>query len=54
MPTLSCIYFNCGLILGTLEVSPRSGTMLGGDNIFIAGPCYEPTDAIICKCSAEK
>ena len=30
-------------------VSPRSGIMLGGDNIFIAGPCYHPSDSIICK-----
>ena len=30
-------------------VSPRSGIMLGGDNIFIAGPCYTPSDSIICE-----
>ena len=30
-------------------VSPSSGSMLGGDNIFIAGPCYKPSDSIICE-----
>ena len=23
--------------------------MLGGDNIFISGPCYKPSDHIICE-----
>lgn len=30
-------------------VSPRSGIMLGGDNLIISGPCYKPTDHIVCK-----
>ena len=30
-------------------VSPRSGIMLGGDNLIISGPCYQPTDHIVCK-----
>ena len=30
-------------------VSPQSGIMLGGDNIFIAGPCYTPSYPIICE-----
>ncbi|XP_078360269.1 sushi domain-containing protein 2-like isoform X2 [Oculina patagonica] len=34
---------------GSLVVSPRSGIMLGGDNIFIAGPCYTSSDLIICE-----
>ncbi|XP_078360279.1 protein mesh-like [Oculina patagonica] len=33
---------------GSLVVSPSSGIMLGGDNIFIAGPCYKPSDKIVC------
>ncbi|XP_078360277.1 sushi domain-containing protein 2-like isoform X2 [Oculina patagonica] len=39
---------------GSLVVSPRSGIMLGGDNIFIAGPCYTPSDLIICEFSGGK
>ncbi|XP_078360273.1 sushi domain-containing protein 2-like isoform X2 [Oculina patagonica] len=39
---------------GSLVVSPRSGIMLGGDNIFIAGPCYHPLDRIICKFAGGK
>ena len=35
-------------------VSPRSGIMLGGDNIFISGPCYKPSDRIICEFPGEK
>ena len=50
----SKIHFNGSLFLGTLEVSPRSGIMLGGDNIFVAGPCYEPSDIIICEFSGGK
>ena len=30
-------------------VSPRSVSMLGGDNLMISGPCYKPTDRIVCK-----
>ena len=30
-------------------VSPRTGIMLGGDNLFIAGPCYQPSDVIVCE-----
>ena len=30
-------------------VSPRSGIMLGGDNLIISGPCYKPTDHIVCE-----
>ena len=30
-------------------VSPRAAIMLGGDNIFIAGPCYQPSDLIVCE-----
>jgi len=37
------------LFLGSLVVSPRSGIMLGGDNLIISGPCYKPTDHIVCK-----
>ena len=43
-PHLNFPYFS-----GSLVVSPRSGIMLGGDNIFIAGPCYTPSDSIICE-----
>lgn len=35
-------------------VSPRSGIMLGGDNIFIAGPCYNPQDVIVCEFAGGK
>ncbi len=28
--------------------------MLGGDNIFIAGPCYYPSDRIICEFAGGK
>ena len=35
-------------------MSPRSGIMLGGDNIFISGPCYKPSDHIICEFPGEK
>lgn len=30
-------------------VSPRTGIMLGGENLFIAGPCYKPRDVIVCE-----
>ncbi|KAL9985251.1 hypothetical protein ACROYT_G007629 [Oculina patagonica] len=39
---------------GSLVVSPRSGIMLGGDNLFIAGPCYTPSDRIICEFTGGK
>ena len=35
-------------------MSPRSGIMLGGDVIFIAGPCYEPSDLIVCEFPGRK
>ena len=28
--------------------------MLGGDNIFMAGPCFKPSDLIICDFSGGK
>ena len=39
----------CVLFLGSLVVSPRTGIMLGGDNLIISGPCYKPTDHIVCE-----
>ena len=35
-------------------VSPRAAIMLGGDNIFIAGPCYQPSDLIVCEFAGGK
>ena len=35
-------------------VSPRVAIMLGGDNIFIAGPCFEPSDVIVCEFAGGK
>ena len=35
-------------------VSPRVAIMLGGDNIFIAGPCYQPSDLIVCEFAGGK
>ena len=35
-------------------VSPRTEIMLGGDNLFIAGPCYRPSDEIVCEFAGEK
>ena len=35
-------------------MSPLSVMMLGGDKIFIAGPCYEPSDLIVCEFSGGK
>ena len=35
-------------------VSPRTGIMLGGDNLFIAGPCYKPQDVIVCEFTGGK
>lgn len=29
--------------------APESGNMLGGTIVNITGPCFEPTDQIICK-----
>ena len=31
-----------------LVLSPRSGIMLGGDNILITGPSYKPSQHIVC------
>jgi hypothetical protein len=30
-------------------VSPSLGSMLGGENILVAGPCFKPQDNIICE-----
>lgn len=30
-------------------VSPRAVIMLGGNNIFVSGPCYQPSDVIVCE-----
>lgn len=35
-------------------VSPRAVIMLGGDNLFIAGPCYKPSDVIVCEFTGGK
>ena len=35
-------------------VSPRVAIMLGGDNLFIAGPCYQPSDLIVCEFAGGK
>ena len=35
-------------------ISPRTGIMLGGDNFFIAGPCYKPGDVIVCEFAGGK
>ena len=35
-------------------VSPRIGIMLGGDNLFISGPCYKPWDVIVCEFAGGK
>ena len=40
--------------LGSLVVSPRVAIMLGGDNLFIAGPCYKPSDVIVCEFTGGK
>ncbi|CAH3144389.1 unnamed protein product [Pocillopora meandrina] len=34
---------------GSLVVSPHSVMMLGGDNIFVGGPCYELSNLIVCE-----
>ena len=34
---------------GSLVISPQSGIMLGGDNILISGPCYNPSQRIVCE-----
>ena len=35
-------------------VSPREAIMLGGDNLFIAGPCYQPSNVIVCEFTGGK
>ena len=42
------------IFLGSLVVSPRTGIMLGGDNLFISGPCYKPWDVIVCEFAGGK
>ena len=37
------------LFLGSLDVSPKSGNMLGGENILISGPGYKPSQRIVCE-----
>ncbi|CAH3193578.1 unnamed protein product [Porites evermanni] len=34
---------------GSLVVSPQSVMMLGGDNILLSGPCFQPSHHIICQ-----
>ena len=34
---------------GKLQLSPRSGIELGGTEVYIGGPCYSPSDTIICR-----
>ncbi|XP_031573725.1 protein mesh-like [Actinia tenebrosa] len=41
-------------VRGSLSISPSFGSMLGGDNILVAGPCFQPYDRIICKFDGEK
>ena len=39
-----------GIFSGSLTIWPSSGNMLGGENIFLAGPCYNKTaDQLVCK-----
>lgn len=44
-------YAEIALSIGspTLGMFPSSVMMLGGDNIFIAGPCFEPSNVIVCE-----
>lgn len=35
--------------IGTLTLSPRSGIELGGNKVFINGPCYNPEHNIVCR-----
>lgn len=35
-------------------VSPRAAIMLGGNNIFVSGPCYKPSDVIVCEFAGGK
>ena len=30
-------------------LSPKSGIVLGGTEIFIGGPCYKPDNQIVCR-----
>ena len=36
-----------------LVYAPESGNMLGGTVVNITGPCFKPTDQIICKFDTE-
>ena len=44
-------YAEIALSIGspTVGMFPSSVMMLGGDNIFIAGPCFEPSNVIVCE-----
>lgn len=39
---------------GNLVISPTSVKMLGGEKIFIAGPCFESSNIIVCEFSGGK
>ncbi|XP_022783564.1 sushi domain-containing protein 2-like [Stylophora pistillata] len=39
---------------GSIVISPGYAIMLGGDNLFVSGPCYKPSDHIICEFSGGK
>ena len=34
---------------GELQVFPRYAGMLGGEQLNVSGPCFQPTDRILCK-----
>ena len=36
-------------IIGTLVVYPIIGSMLGGEEVLIRGPCFKDTAEVLCK-----
>ena len=48
------IDFFKNLFKGSIVISPGYAIMLGGDNLFVSGPCFKSSDDIICKFSGGK
>lgn len=49
-------YYNSCFVDGAnlqLQFAPESGNMLGGTVVNITGPCFEPTDQVLCVFDVE-
>ena len=47
--TTFSFFYSLLLFVGILTLSPRSGIELGGNKVFISGPCYSSEQDIVCR-----